>query len=174
MDHVARRTVQERVRELLEPTVTEAGYDLIAVEMTGDQSGPILRLTIDRAGGVDVSDCARVTRSVSPELDVADPVPGAYRLEVSSPGIERPVERLSDFRRFVGYGFKLRMIPGTGRKRYTGRLVAMQGDLLTLHVDGADHSIPLADIDRAHLDLTTEEFLRFGEEGLPEVEGEQP
>lgn len=174
MDHIQRRAVQQRVRELLEPGVTAAGYDLVAVEMTGDQGGPILRLTIDRVGGVDVGDCARVTRAVSPELDVADPVPGAYRLEVSSPGIERPVERITDYRRFVGYGFKLRMTPGTGRKRFTGRLLAMEGDLLTLLVDGVEHKIPLADIERAHLDLTTEEFLRLGEQGLPAVEGDQP
>jgi ribosome maturation factor RimP len=174
MDHIARQNVQSAVRALLEPTVERLGLELVGVEMTGDQSGPILRLTLDKPGGVDVADCSRVTRAVSPELDAADPVPGAYRLEVSSPGMERPVQKRSDFLRFVGFRFKLRFNPGTPRKRMSGHLLAVEEENLRMEVDGQQHIVPITEIDRANLDLTMEEFLQLGEVGLPQVEGVQP
>lgn len=172
MDAVARRRVRETIREMLSPTVEELGYELVGVLITGDRSGRILRLCIDRPGGVKVADCTRVSRAVSPELDVEDPLPGRYRLEVSSPGIQRPLQRPSDYQRFRGFRAKIRTMPGVGRINWTGVLLGIDGDTVALDVDGERQAFALEDIDRAHLALTTEQFLRLGRDGVPAVEGE--
>ena len=168
-----RRELRSKVRSIAQSTIERLGCDLVAVHLTGDRSGPVLRLYIDKDGGVDMAVCARVSRALSPEFDVEDPLPGRYRLEVSSPGIDRPVERRRDFRRFVGFQVKVRMLPDTGRKRYVGELRGLDGEhvLVLAHPDRPAHRIPYEHIDRAQLILTTEEYLRLGKEGLPPVEG---
>lgn len=168
-----RRELRARVRAIAESTVERLGCELLAVHVTGDRTGPVLRLFIDKVGGVDMTVCAEVSRALSPEFDVEDPLPGHYRLEVSSPGIDRPVERPVDFQRFVGFQVKVRMLPGTGRKRYVGELRGLEDDhvLVSEHPDRPHHRIPFDHIDRTQLVLTTEEFLRLGAEGLPPVEG---
>lgn len=169
-----RRELRRKVRGIAESTVERLGCELVAVHITGDRSGPVLRLFIDRAGGVDMAVCAHVSRALSPEFDVEDPLPGRYRLEVSSPGIDRPVERPVDFQRFAGFQVKVRMLPDTGRKRYVGELRGLDGEhvLVHEHPDKPAHRIPFEHIDRAQLVLTTEEYLRLGKEGLPPVEGD--
>lgn len=169
----ARVELRQQVREIAGPVCEEHDCDLVAVHITGDRTGPVVRLFIDKAAGIRVEDCTRVSRALSAELDVEDPIPGKYRLEVSSPGIDRPVERVDDFRRFHGYQVKVKILPGRGRKRYTGRLAGVDGEhvLIDENANRAPHRVPLADIDRAQLVLTTEEFLRLGEQGLPPVEG---
>ena len=169
----ARQELRATVRAIAESTVNRLGCDLVAVHVTGDRTGPVLRLFIDKVGGVDMAACAQVSRALNPEFDVEDPLPGRYRLEVSSPGIDRPVERRSDFLRFVGFQAKVRMLPGTGRKRYVGELRGIDDDhvLVMEHPDKPSHRIPFENIDRAQLILSTEEFLRLGKEGLPPVEG---
>ena len=168
-----RRALRAHVRSIAEPTTTRLGCDLVAVHVTGDRTGPVLRLFIDKPGGIRVEDCTRVSRALNPEFDVEDPIPGRYRLEVSSPGIDRPVERPADFQRFRGFQVKVRMLPDTGRKRYVGELQGLEDDhvLVCEKPDRPTHRIPLIHVDRAQLILTTEEFLRLGEEGLPAVEG---
>jgi len=168
-----RRALRANVRAIAESTVQRLGCDLVAVHITGDRTGPVLRLFIDKPGGVDMAVCAQVSRALSPEFDVEDPLPGRYRLEVSSPGIDRPVERPVDYQRFVGFQIKVRMLPDTGRKRYVGELRGLDGDhvLVLEHPDKPAHRVPYEHIDRAQLVLTTEEFLRLGKEGLPVVEG---
>ncbi len=174
MDAVARRRIRASIRALLSPTIEDLGYDLVGVSITGDQSGRILRLSIDGPGGVKVADCTRVSRAVSPELDVEDPLPGRYRLEVSSPGMERPLQRLADFARFKGYRAKLRTMPGVGRINWTGTLLGVEDEQIVLDVDGERQAFAFEDIDRARLALTTEQFLRLGRDGVPAVEGEIP
>ena len=169
-----RQVLRAKVRALAESTVNRLGCDLVAVHITADRSGPVVRLYIDKDGGIDMTVCAEVSRSLSPEFDVEDPLPGRYRLEVSSPGIDRPVERPLDFRRFVGFQIKVRMLPGTGRKRFVGELRGLESDhvLVLEHADKPPHRILFANIDRAQLVLTTEEYLRLGQEGLPPVQGD--
>jgi len=168
-----RQSLRAKVREIAESTVVRLGCELVAVHITGDRTGPVLRLFIDKPGGVDMAVCAQVSRALNPEFDVEDPLPGRYRLEVSSPGIDRPVERPVDFLRFVGFQIKVRMLPDTGRKRYVGELRGLEDDhvLVLEHPDKPPHRIPFEHIDRSQLVLTTEEFLRLGEEGLPPVAG---
>lgn len=150
--------IQQQVRELLEPSVERLGYDLVAVEWLGGAQGRILRVSIDAPGGISAEDCGLVSEILSPLLDESDPIEGRYNLEVSSPGIERPVQRRQDFERFVGFRIKLRLIEGPPRRRYTGELVGLDGDEVVVRVDGAEHSIPLETIERANLVLTLDEY----------------
>lgn len=154
--------LRQTVRELLEPTVARLGFDLVAVEWLGGRRGAVLRLSIEGATekgpGVSADDCAKVTERVSPLLDEADPIPGRYTLEVSSPGIERPVQRPADFERFNGYRAKIRLVEGPPRRRYTGTLCGVDEHDLLVMVDGAEHRLPLDTIERCHLDLTLEEY----------------
>ncbi|MFT5458594.1 MAG: ribosome maturation factor RimP, partial [Myxococcota bacterium] len=94
--------LQREIRTLIEPTVQRLGFDLVGVEMINGQRGRVLRVSIGRHGGITADHCARVSENVAPVLDQADPIDIRYHLEVSSPGIERPVQRVSDFLRFRG------------------------------------------------------------------------
>ncbi|MEQ1504421.1 MAG: ribosome maturation factor RimP [Myxococcota bacterium] len=154
--------LQLQIRTLVEPTVARLGFDLVAVEWSGGRTGPLLRLSIDAPGGVSAEDCATVSEQVSPLLDASDPVPSAYTLEVSSPGIDRPVQRRADFERFVGYRVRLRLFEGPPRRRYVGVIGPIEGEELLVSVDGAEHRIPLDQIERAHLVLDLDEYQRLG------------
>jgi ribosome maturation factor RimP len=173
-------TLRHRIRDLVEPTVQRSGFDLVAIEWTGGSGRGVLRLSIDRppgfepdpedperTPGVTADDCARISRAIEPLLDADDPVDGAYSLEVSSPGIERPVQRLSDFARFQGYRVRLRLEPGPPRRRYTGELRGTRGDDVVVLADGEEHAFHVDTIERAHLDLTLDEFEALGR-GLPQ------
>lgn len=153
------KALELRVRHLIEPAVERLGFDLVAVEW----SGRILRVSIDAPGGVDADDCARVSEQVSPMLDAEDPIASRYTLEVSSPGIDRPVQRRVDFERFKGYRCKLQLAEGPPRRRYTGTLGPVDGDELVILVDGAEHRVPLDLVERAHLSLTLEEYAKLAE-----------
>ena len=162
--------LQRRLRELLAPTVERLGLDLVAVEWTGSTRGRVLRVSIDKPGGVDAEDCARASEQISPVLDAEDPIEGRYTLEVSSPGIERPVQRERDFVRFQGYRVKLRLteghLPSGGgapRRRYTGVIGPVEAGELTVTVDGKEHRVPLDAIESAHLALSLEEFQKLAE-----------
>ena len=149
------------LRRILEPVVDREGCDLVAIEVLGSPGKALLRVYIDRAGGVNVDICARVSRAISPVLDVEDPFPGAWELEVSSPGIERPLQRENDFRRFVGFGVKVKLAPGPERRRYSGLLKGFEDGHVLVEVDGQIHRLALDQIDKAHLDLDDEQFARL-------------
>jgi ribosome maturation factor RimP len=161
VDFNALKTRRASIRTLAEPTVRSLGCDLVGVELATEAGGLILRLFIDKPGGVTVADCTRVSRALSPEFDVEEPVAGAYRLEVSSPGIERPVERQQDFLRFQGFKAKVRMAPDWGRRRLAGVLAGVEGDELLLEAPEGLQRLPFDRIDRVRLDLTTEEFMKM-------------
>jgi ribosome maturation factor RimP len=156
-------SLQPKIRALAEATVARLGFDLVAVEWVGGRRGPILRLSIDAPGGVNAEDCARVSDAVSPLLDAADPIEVPYHLEVSSPGIERPVQRRSDFERFRGYRVKIQLREGPGRRRYLGVVGPLDGEELLVHVDGQEHRISLDLVDRAHLVLDLDEYQKLAE-----------
>ncbi len=161
------RELQLRIRELLEPTVARLGYELIAVEWVVARRGT-LRLSIDKPGGVGAGDCAGVSRRVGPALDEADLIETAYDLEVSSPGIERPLQRLVDFRRFVGFRARLRAEEGLPRRRWTGTLRGVEGEDVCIEVDGQLHRVPHACIEAAHLLLDLETYQTLAA-GLPPI-----
>lgn len=154
MDHL---TLQDRVRGLVEPTVERLGFELVAVEWLGR----VLRLSIDGPQGVTADDCGVVSEHVSPLLDASDPVPGRYHLEVSSPGIDRPVQRLVDFARFKGRRVKLKL---ADRAKLAGRLDGVDGgDVLVLPDRAEPTRIPREAIVAAHLVLTLEEYVLLRE-----------
>ena len=157
--------LQHRVRDLVEATIQRMGFDLVAVEWTTSGRIGLLRLSIDGSGGITASDCATVSRAVEPLLDADDPIQGRYRLEVSSPGIERPVQRLQDFERFRGYKLRLRLEKGPPRRRYTGVLEGVDGDEVLLRADDTLHRFHQDTIERAHLDLTLEEYQALSHPG---------
>lgn len=162
MEFEAKKALLQRIRMLLEPAVEMEGCDLVGLEFGFERGQLVLRLFVDKAGGVQVGDCARVSRACSPELDVDDPIEGKYRLEVSSPGIDRPIERPEDFERFTGYRAKIKMSPDSPRRKYTGVLQGIQGDLIQVEVDDNLVELELNQVDKVRLVLSTEEFMELG------------
>ena len=153
----------------MEPTVRRQGYELVAVELTGVGGRRTLRVSVDHPGGIGVKDCSKVSRALSPLLDVEDPLSGAFDLEVSSPGDERPIQRPSDFLRFAGYTARVKLEKGEGRRRYKGVLLGLEGTDLKIQVDGEEHRLPLVEVERAHLVLTLDEYLALAEDPPPRV-----
>ena len=127
-----------QLRELLEPTVQALGFDLVRVHYSGAQARPVLQIMAERPdGSMDVEDCAELSRAVSALLDVEDPIRGEYELEVSSPGIDRPLTRREDFERFAGFDAKIELAhPRDDRRRFKGRLKGLDGDMVLLEVTG--------------------------------------
>jgi ribosome maturation factor RimP len=163
--------LRRKIRLLIEPAVQRLGYDLVAVEFLNG----ILRLSIDRANGeVSAHGCALVSRAVEPILDASDPIQGSYALEVSSPGMERPVQRREDFERFRGFRVRVRLEPGPARRRFTGEIVGTRGDDVLVLVDGVEHAFPLETMEKAHLDLTIEEFMALGKTPVAVAPTEAP
>ena len=134
------------------------GYEVVRVKLLGG-GRPVLQVMAERVdrGGMSVDDCARISRAVSPLLEVEDPIPSAYTLEVSSPGIDRPLVRRDDFVRFAGLEAKLETaLPIDGRRRFRGRLDGIEGDNVRIVCDEGVAAVPIADIRRANLVLTDE------------------
>jgi ribosome maturation factor RimP len=146
--------VADRAREIILPPVEAAGYELVDVQWKHEQGGWVLRVLVDKPGGIGHSDCERVSRELSVVLDVHDVVSHAYSLEVSSPGLDRPLRTADHFRRFIGSKARVRLLQGIdGRRNYTGVIVAVDAaaGTVTLEVDGQEHVLPLADLDKANL-----------------------
>jgi ribosome maturation factor RimP len=146
------RGARADLRKLLEPGVEATGFELVDVEIAGSQHSPTLRVYIDGPVGVNVDDCARVSRQLSALLDVEDPLPGQYTLEVSSPGLDRPLVKPEDFKRFVGETIKVKMHePLQGRKNFSGRLVDVAADHVVVEVDEEHYDLAFEGMDRARL-----------------------
>jgi len=144
--------LRDRLVELLAPVVSDLGYELWELEYTV-QSGGLLRLYIDSAGGISVEDCERVSRAVSAAMDEADPIASNYTLEVSSPGLDRVLRTPEHFARFAGERVRVETRqPVGGRKRFVGRLAEVAGGTITLEVDGGTVSLPVDGIHKARLE----------------------
>lgn len=152
------RTLAERVTDLVQPTIADLGFDIVRVEFLGLKS-PRVQVMVERTDGrtVTLDDCAEVSRAISALLDVEDVMPGPYTLEVSSPGIDRPLVRLRDFERFTGFEAKVELArPLEGRRRFRGRLRGTDGERVRLDTPDGEVAVPYADIQRAKLVLTDE------------------
>lgn len=137
----------------LESELDELGYELIEVEYVQEYGSMILRLYIDSEKGINVDDCAEASRMVSALMDQNDFIGAAYMLEVSSPGIDRPVRKPDDFERFIGEAVKLKTVtPINGRKRYRGTLAGFSDGLVLLNVDGERHEVHIENVKKARLD----------------------
>ena len=141
----------EQLKELLAPVVEDLGYTLWGVQYLQGR-GAVLRLFIDHDDGINVDDCALVSHEVSGVLDVEDPIPGDYNLEVSSPGLDRPLFELSHFERYQGESVQLALLaPVAGKRKMTATLVAVDGDTLVMELDGESLRVPYSQVDRARL-----------------------
>ena len=139
--------------ELFEPVIESMGYELVGVEYNAAGKYGTLRVYIDREEGVNIDDCAAISHQVSGILDVEEPIKQAYDLEISSPGIDRPLFKLADFERFNGQVAKVKLAVGLdGRKNFKGRLLGVvDSRLVSIEVDGEQYDLPYADIARANL-----------------------
>jgi ribosome maturation factor RimP len=144
--------LREKLIALTEPLLGQLGYELVDLEYAPGRAHAQLRIFIDRAAGVGLDDCEAVSREVSALLDVEDPVPTGYTLEVSSPGLDRILRTPAHFARFVGERVRVELVnPRSGRRRYTGRLAALNAAGIELEVDGAMVAVSFAEIGRARL-----------------------
>jgi len=144
------------IARIVEPSLTAMGYRLVRVMMIGRTTLQIMAER-DNDAPMTVEDCAEISRTVSALLDVADPIPVAYALEVSSPGIDRPLIEREDFVRYAGYDAKIEMNHMIdGRKRFRGRLLGADDGTVRIALDDREVALPLADIVRAKLLLTDE------------------
>lgn len=136
---------------LLEPTINALGYELVDLDVRSGRDG-LLRLFIDRAPSVTLDDCEYVSRQIGDFLDVEDPIPGFYTLEVSSPGVDRRLRTQDHFDAVVGAEIKLEMKRAIdGRKRFRGRLAAVGDGTIEVHGDGMEWQLPLAEVQVARL-----------------------
>ncbi|HUQ51723.1 MAG TPA: ribosome maturation factor RimP [Gammaproteobacteria bacterium] len=150
-EHMGQAVDKEGLLAILEPAVTAMGFELADIDAYFGRRG-LLRLYIDRAGGVTVDDCQRVSEQVGALLDVEDPLPGSYVLEVSSPGFDRRLRTLAHFERFGGEQVKVELKDAReGRRNFKGRLVGVEGSEVLLEVDGELTRLPFGDIAVARL-----------------------
>jgi ribosome maturation factor RimP len=145
--------------ELLDPVAEAAGYEIVRLRLMGGEHARRLQIMAERPsdGDMNVEDCARLSRAISEIMDAADPIAGEYTLEVSSPGVDRPLTRLKDFAVFEGYEARLELDRvAEGRKRFKGMLAGVEGDAVAIDLEGEEETamIPFSWIVEAKLILT--------------------
>lgn len=146
------RQESRNLRNLIEPVIVAMGYELVGIEFLAHGRNALLRIYIDKEDGISLEDCQRVSYQVSGVLDVEDPIPGRYTLEVSSPGLDRPLFTLEHFVRFTGRRVKVRLSsPLEGRRNFTGILHGIRADSVVLEEDGKEICLPLDRIEQARL-----------------------
>jgi len=157
MANAVQEAVAPRVQALAEPLARSLGLELVDIEYLREGPSWILRIFIDKPGGVNLDDCSAFSHALGPALDVDDVVGTAYALEVSSPGLERPLKKPKDFERFAGKRVKVKTFAplpsaaGPGQKSFQGILVGLKGDLVELEAEGKPVRIPISAIAKAHL-----------------------
>ena len=145
---------RDALTTLLQPVIEAQGYDLWELEYAPGRGNAVLRIYIDTASheGITVEDCERASRAVSEVLDATDPIPGNYTLEVSSPGIDRPLRTARHFAPYVGETVVVEMVHLVDeRRRFKGKLVGAGEESIDVEVDGRRHVLPIAGIRKAHL-----------------------
>jgi ribosome maturation factor RimP len=168
-----------RLLELLDPVAEAAGYEIVRVRlMGGERNQRRLQVMAERPsdGDMNVEDCARLSRAISEVMDAADPISGEYLLEVSSPGVDRPLTRLKDFTTYEGYEVRLELDRlAEGRKRFRGELAGVEGDQVMIDLEGEEETtlVPFAWIVDAKLVLTDELMKRGAEERAQRMASER-
>lgn len=149
---MSRQRKEKELYRLLEPLVEAKGYELVKLSYAARRHG-LLALIIDSEEGIGVEDCEIVSRAVSDFLDEEDPIEHAYRLEVSSPGLERPLTKIEHFARFAGEKAKISTLEKIeGRQKFAGTLKAAAGDVITMQTEeGQEVKIPFSQVKKAHL-----------------------
>lgn len=147
------RRNQTQLWELFEPVVVGLGFQLVEIEYQPNPKFGVLRLYIDREDGdIQVEDCSEVSHQISALLDVEEPLSGRFNLEISSPGLDRPLRKIEDFQRFIGETVKIKTsMPVAGQRNFKGQLSAVENDELVLDFDNKQVRVPHAAIDKARL-----------------------
>ena len=146
------KSVLNKVRQLTEPKISELGLELVDVEYVKEGAHWYLRIFIDKDGGVDIDDCAQVSHKIGEILDRENPIPQAYMLEVSSPGIERPLRNKEDYEKYKGELVSIYSTePFQGFSRFTGHLKGLENNQVILEYEGQEIFIPFDLVERAHL-----------------------
>ncbi|MDX2095507.1 MAG: ribosome maturation factor RimP [Alphaproteobacteria bacterium] len=150
------KSVAEKVEAVIAPSLADMGFNLVQVKLMDGRGGQTLQIMAERPdGSMSLDDCATISRQISALLDVEDVIATAYRLEVSSPGIDRPLVKPADYPPYIGHAAKIEtMLPVNGRKRFTGTIAAVTEKDVLLAVDGKEHALPFIDIQSAKLVLT--------------------
>lgn len=144
--------IHDKLTTLAEPAITAMGYELVGLEYRPNKSEGLLRIYIDAADGITLEDCEAVSHQISGVLDVDDPIPGAYRLEISSPGVDRPLFKAADFERFDGCEVRIRLLSlWEGRRKFRGTLRGLRDGSAIIEEDGVEYAVPLERIDKANL-----------------------
>jgi len=137
---------------MLRPAVEETGKELLGIEFLSAGNHSVLRIFIEHENGINVDDCAEVSRQVSAILDVEDPISTEYSLEVSSPGLDRPLFELAHFQAVIGETINVKLsMPLNGRRKFKGKLEAIENDTLVVTVDGEDYELVMSNVDKANL-----------------------
>lgn len=161
--------IRSQLIGIVEPVCESSGYELVDLRYQREQGGWVVRIFIDRSGGTDApigfADCEQVSRELSAVLDVEDPLPSAYSLEVSSPGVERPLRTAAHFRRYAGRGAKVVLEQGLdGRRNFKGTVEGFDepSEKILIRVDGEQFALPLSDVRTARLVVDWEDVLKKG------------
>lgn len=145
--------VTEKIASLIMPVIERAGMELVDLEYRKEGSGWVLRIFIDMVGGVTLDDCTEISREVDAILDSEDVIPHQYSLEVSSPGLNRPLKKEADFKRFAGKLAKVKTFEAIGGSRnFKGRIVGCENGVVALNVDGVVQEIPISVMAKANLE----------------------
>jgi ribosome maturation factor RimP len=143
---------EHKLTAMLRPAVEETGKELLGVEFISAGNHSVLRIFIDHENGIDVDDCAEVSRQVGAILDVEDPISSEYNLEVSSPGLDRPLFEKSQYEAVIDETIEVKIsMPLNGRRKFKGKLVAIENDSLIVMVDNEEYELVISNIDKAHL-----------------------
>lgn len=145
--------IETNLRDRLASLVTAMGYEFVGCEQVGEGRRALLRLYIDRENGITLDDCTRVSYQVSAVLDVEDPIPGRYTLEVSSPGLDRPLFELAHYQKFIGNRVRVRVCaPIHNRRKFDGILVRVDGNDIHLLVNNTEEVVlPFSNIEKANI-----------------------
>jgi ribosome maturation factor RimP len=150
-----KETTANEIWRLVEPVIEAEGMELIEVEYRRESQGWVLRLFIDGEDGITVADCAEISHVVGDLLDVSNPINHPYRLEISSPGVDRPLRKPGSFHKFIGSIVEAKtsvpVIPSENRRRFKGELVQVTSHCITLDCGGSVYEIPFGSLERAHL-----------------------
>lgn len=135
-DLIAKTAIDRRLAEIIIPVIEDMGFELVRLRLQGGKTATLQVMADRPAGGINVDDCGEISIAISATLDVEDPIEDAYNLEVSSPGIDRPLTRLKDFETFEGYEARLETNqPIDGRKRFKGELAGVEGDEVLINIE---------------------------------------
>ena len=141
-----------KLTSLLQPLIEDLGYEFVGLEQSSNPKNPVVVIYIDHADGIAIEDCEKVSREVAALLDVEDPIAGHYNLEVSSPGLDRPMFTLAHFEQFAGEAVKVTVFaPVEGRRKFKGAILGTADDQVRIDQDGAEVALELSNIVKARL-----------------------